>query len=223
MWDGFPVHHEPRPIVLTAMGVTALDRLMADTQWRALFDAPGVPESELPPEIVPAAVDYCRDVQTGAQRPLANIIRTDGPFATDRGVRELPAWMMHPGDRRWPFIAMDPGFERRMTWRPSGVGAFHHEEAVLANDGRTLTYRFVGTPRQYAGYPDAEVFETDMAVLVAPMEVAHDGDCIRLDYAEVREVVVRLAAPLGKRVLIHTGHGPGAPAFGSPITVLTPA
>ena len=62
-----------------------------------------------------------------------------------------------------------------------------------------------------------------MAVLVAPMEVAHDGDCIRLDYAEVREVVVRLAAPLGKRVLIHTGHGPGAPAFGSPITVLTPA
>ncbi|MEE3918663.1 hypothetical protein V2I01_09670 [Micromonospora sp. BRA006-A] len=45
MWEAFPVHREPRPIVLTAMGVTALDRLMVDTQWRSLFDAPGVPES----------------------------------------------------------------------------------------------------------------------------------------------------------------------------------
>ncbi|KAB1107470.1 hypothetical protein F6X54_26500 [Micromonospora aurantiaca] len=223
MWDGFPVHREPRPIVLTAMGVTALDRLMVDTQWRSLFDAPGVPESELPPEIVPAAVDYCRDVQSGAQRPLANIIRANGPFATDRGTRELPAWMMHPDDRRWPFIALDPDFERRMTWRPPGVGAAHHEEAVLAHDGRTLTFRFIGTPAQYADYPDAEVFETDTAVLVEPVEVARDGDGYRLAYAEEREVVVRLAAPLGNRVLIGIGHGPGTTTFGLPITVLTAA
>ncbi|MEU3112942.1 hypothetical protein ABZ652_02550 [Micromonospora chalcea] len=220
-WDGFPVHREPRPIVLTAMGVRALDRLMADSQWRSLFHAPGVPESDLPPEIAPAAVDYCRDVQSGAQRPLANIIRANGPFATDRGTRELPAWMMHPDNRRWPFIALDPDFERRMAWRPPGVQAVHHEESVLANDGRTLTFRFIGTPTQYADY-DAEVYETDTAVLVKPVEVDLDGDGIRLDYAEEREVVVRLAAPLGNRVLIHTGHGPGTPTFGSPITVLTP-
>ncbi len=223
MWDGFPVHREPRPIVLTAMGVTALDRLMVDTQWRASFDAPGVPESDLPPELRPHAVKYCRDVQTGAQRPLANIIRGDGPFATDRGVRELPAWMMYPEDRRWPFIAMDPDFERRMTWRPPGVGAIHHEEAMLANDGRTLTFRFIGTPAQYADYPDALVHETDTAVLVEPVEVTHDGDGIRLDYAEDREVVVRLAAPLGNRVLVGIGHGPGTTTFGSPMTVLTAA
>ncbi|MDW3850391.1 hypothetical protein NMK34_27640 [Micromonospora sp. BRA006-A] len=223
MWEAFPVHREPRPIVLTAMGVTALDRLMVDTQWRSLFDAPGVPESELPPEIAPAAVDYCRDVQSGAQRPLANIIRANGPFATDRGTRELPAWMMHPDDRRWPFIALDPDFERRMTWRPPGVGAAHHEEAVLAHDGRTLTFRFIGTPAQYADYPDAEVFETDTAVLVEPVEVARDGNGYRLDYAEEREVVVRLAAPLGNRVLVGVGHGPGTTTFGLPITVLTEA
>ena len=223
MWEAFPVHREQRPIVLTAMGVRALDRLMVDTQWRSLFDAPGVPESELPPEIAPAAVDYCRDVQSGAQRPLANIIRADGPFATDRGTRELPAWMMHPDDRRWPFIALDPDFERRMTWRPPGVGAAHHEEAVLAHDGRTLTFRFIGTPAQYADYPDAVVFETDTAVLVEPVEVARDGNGIRLAYAEEREVVVRLAAPLGNRVLVGIGHGPGTTTFGLPITVLTAA
>ncbi|MFJ5665782.1 hypothetical protein ACIQAR_08820 [Micromonospora chalcea] len=222
LWDDFPVHREPRPIVLTEMGVAALDRLKADTEWRALFDGPGVSEADLPPEIAPDAIDYCRDVQSGAQRPLARIIRAHGPFATDRGVRELPAWMMYPDDRRWPFIAMDPDVKRRMTWRPSGLAAVHHEEAVLADDGRTLTYRFTGTPRQYADYPHAEVFETDTAVLVTPVEVDLDGDGIRLDYAEEREVVVRLAAPLGNRVLIHTGHGPGTPTFGSPITVLTP-
>lgn len=38
-------------------------------------------------------------------------------------------------------------------------------------------------------------------------------------YAEMREVVVRLAAPLGDRVLIWTGAGPGT--FGTPRTVLT--
>ena len=223
-WEGFPVHREPRPIVLTEMGVMALDRLRADTRWRALFDGPGVPESELPPEIVPAAINYCRDVQTGAPRPLARLIRANGPFATDRGLRELPAWMMYPDDRRWPFIALDPDFKRRMTWWPPGLSAYGHQESVLADDRRTLTYRFTGTPRQYADYPYAEVFETDTAVLVKPVEVPLDGpSSIRLAYAEEREVVVRLAAPLGNRVLICLAHGPGSSTFGSPRTVITSA
>ncbi|MBY8874526.1 hypothetical protein K7640_22110 [Micromonospora sp. PLK6-60] len=223
-WEGFPVHREPRPVVLTAMGVTALERLRADTRWREVFDGPGVPHSALPPELVPAAIKYCSDVQTGAPRPLARLIRANGPFATDRGRRELPAWMMYPDDRRWPFIALDPDFEHRMTWRPPGLSACDHEEAVLAEDGRTLTYRFTGTPTPYADYPYAEVFETDQAVLVEPVEVPRDGpDSARLDYAEEREVVVRLAAPLGDRVLIGQAHDPGSATFGSPITVLTSA
>ena len=115
-WEGFPIHQEPRPIVLTGMGVAALERLAADVQWRTVFDGPAVPESELPPELAPAAIDYCRNVQTGTPRPLARIIRAYGPFGTDRGIRQLPAWMMYPEDRRWPFIALDPEFERRMTW-----------------------------------------------------------------------------------------------------------
>ncbi|MEU9508230.1 hypothetical protein AB0D32_18365 [Micromonospora sp. NPDC048170] len=223
-WEGFPVHRKPRPFVLTEMGVVALDRLKANTRWRALFDGPGVPESELPPEIVPAAIDYCRDLQTGAPRPLARFIRANGPFATDRGLRGLPAWMMYPEDRRWPFIALDPDFKRRMTWWPPGLSAYSDEESVLADDRRTLTYRFTGTPKQYADYPYAEVFETDTAVLVKPVVVPLDEPGgIRLAYAEKREVVVRLAAPLGNRVLIRLAHGPGSSTFGSPVTVITSA
>ncbi|MEV1143331.1 hypothetical protein [Micromonospora sp. NPDC049799] len=178
----------------------------------------------LPPEIVSAAIDYCRNVQTGAPRPLARLIWANGPFATDRGLRELPAWMMYPDNRRWPFIALDPDFERRMTWWPPGLSAYGHQESVLADDGLTLTYRFTGTPGQYADYPYAEAFETDKAVLVQPVEVPLDGPSgIRLAYAEEREVDVRLAAPLGDRVLICVAHGPGSSTFGSPRTVVTSA
>ncbi len=223
-WDAFPVRRQPRPIVLTTMSVIALDRLKADARWRTLFDGPGVAESELPPEILPAAIDYCRDVQTGEPKPLARLVRADGPFATDRGLRELPAWMMYPARRRWPFIALDPDFQRRMTWCPPGLTVTGHPESVLGDDHRTLTYRFTGTPRQYADYPCAEVFETETAVFVKPVEVPLDGpDGVRLAYAEEREVVVRLAAPLGNRALICLGHGPGSATFGSPVAVVTSA
>ncbi len=94
---------------------------------------------------------------------------------------------------------------------------------MLANDGRTLTFRFIGTPAQYADYPDADgVRDGHGGAREAgggrPRRGRH-----RLDYAEEREVVVRLAAPLGNRVLVGIGHGPGTTTFGPPITVLTAA
>jgi len=223
-WDGFPVDRDPRPVVLTGLSVTELDRLRADTRWRALFDGPAVPESELPPQFLQAAIDYCRDVQTRAQRPLARIIRAPGPFGTDRGLHEFPAWMMYPADRRWPFVALDPDFERRNTWRPEGLRAYSASEpySTIAADDRTLTYRFTGTPAAYAAYLSAEVYETKTAVLVEPVETPLDPpDSFRLAYAEDRQVVVRLAAPLGNRVLIWPAHGPGSDTFASPRTVIS--
>jgi hypothetical protein len=221
-WEGFPVDQEPRPIVLTGLGVRTLERLKEDRLWRKVFDGPAVPESELPPELVPAAIDYCRDVQTGEPRPLARIVRADGPFGTDRGIRELPAWMMYPKDRRWPFIAMDPEFRARMTWWPEGMRAYDDEISTIADDGRTLTYRFGGTPEVYAAYPHATVFETETAVLVEPVEVPLDSPGgVRLDYEEQRQVVVHLDAPLGNRVLVWCVHGPGSDTFGAPRTVIS--
>jgi hypothetical protein len=221
-WEGFPVDREPRPVVLTELNSTELDALAADTQWRAIFDGPAVPESELPPELLPAALDYCQDVRTLEPRPLARIIRADGPFATDRGVRPLPAWMMYPDNRRWPFIAMDPEFERRMTWSPDGLRPCADRTSIIADDDRTLTYRFTGTPAGYADFPHANVFETATAVLVEPVGVdLGPPDAVRLTYVEEREVVVRLSAPLGNRVLIWAAHGPGSETFGAARTVVT--
>lgn len=131
--------------------------------------------------------------------------------------------MMYPDDRRWPFIALDPEFERRMTWWPQGLHPYGDEVSTIADDGQTLTYRFMGTPREYAAYPHAEVYETETAVLVEPEEVSLDSPGnIRLPYAEPREVVVHLTAPLGNRVLIWTARGPGSDTFGAPRTVTNP-
>lgn len=207
-------------MVLTDFGAPELDLIAADERWRAVFDGPAVPESELPPELLAAAVDYCHDVRTGEERPLARIVRGDGPFATDRGPRELPAWMMFPGNRRWPFVALDPEFEKRRVWLPVGLRHYHEEASTLAADGVTLTYRFVGTPAEYADHPRADVYETATAVAVEPVEVTHDGpDGIRLAYAETREVVVALSAPLGNRVLVWAPHGADSDTCGAPRVV----
>jgi hypothetical protein len=215
-WDPFPVDRDPRPIVLTELDSDVLYALSQDFQWRSRFDTPGEPESALPWELRGSPIwDY-----RGKGTPP--IIRGPGPFATDRGVRELPAWMMHPPNRL-PIIAMDPEFRRRMTWGPAGLRPRGTEESALAENGRTLTYRFTGTPRGYAGYPRTEVYETDMAVLVDPVDVdlteQHEAF---LPYMEECEVVVHLAAPLGNRVLIWAGDGPGTDSFGSPRMVHTP-
>ena len=215
MWEDFPVHREPRPIVLTSLSAPALDALRSDVRSRLLVDGQTVTESELPAELLSDAIEYCRDIHTGKQQPLARIVRGDGPFGTDRGLMQLPAWMMYPDNRRWPFVALDPEFSRRRTWTPPGLKPSSHAGAVLADDGRTLTFRFLGTPAAYADYPRADVYETETAVCVEPIEVdRYSGRGIRLTYVEDREVVVRLDALFGNRVLIE-GHE------GSPITVAT--
>jgi len=215
-WHDFPVRREPRPIVLTAFDPHELGRFPPEESGCRPLEGTAVPESALPAELLQSAIDYCRDVQTGAQRPLAPIFRRDAPFATDRGRRELPAWLMYP---RW--IELDPQFRREHAWWPDDLRLYRGRTARLASDGRTLTYRFSGTPAAYADYPEAHVFESETAVLVDPVEVDLDGGTgYRLAVMRDREVVVRLDAPLGNRVLIWDAGGPGSDAFGSPVTVL---
>jgi hypothetical protein len=220
-WADFPVDREPRPVVLTEFDMNELDAIAGDQRWRTLSSLPAVPESELPDELRDAAVGYCHDARTGERQPLARLVRGNGPFATDRGPRELPAWMMFPEYQRRPFVALDPEFGRRRTWWPDGLCMFQDRPSTLAADGRTLTYRFVGTPAGYADFPTAEVFETETAVVVRPVMVNRDRpNRIRADYLSTREVVVRLAAPLGNRVLVWKAHGANRDTCGTPRTVL---
>jgi hypothetical protein len=46
------------------------------------------------------------------------------PVGPDRGLRELPAFLIHSDDRRWPFVALDPGFECRPQVEVPNVTAY---------------------------------------------------------------------------------------------------
>jgi hypothetical protein len=223
--DDFPVDRDPRPIVFTAAIPTWHDRAAAELRASRVFEAPAVAQSALTPEQLRAACDCCRDVNTLEPGPLGRIVRARMPFTTDRGERRLPAWIMLPDNRRRPFVALEPDFERAMTWHPAGlrqpIGA---EVSTLAEDGRTLTFRFMAQPPAVADYPDAVVTETETAVHVAPIErwvlpADHEYPSVAVE----REVVVRLGAGLGNRVLINLGHGVGSDTFGSPLTVISAA
>jgi hypothetical protein len=116
---------------------------------------------------------------------------------------------------------MEPEYQQRVTWWPEGLQPCEDRASHLAADGRTLTYRFIGTPASYADFPRAEVYESATAVLIHPVGVSLIGpDDVTAAYVEDREVVVRLAEPLGNRVLIWAAHGPDSDTFGAPRTVL---
>lgn len=221
-WEDFPVGDKPRPIVLTTPSPRWIDSSVAELRRLKAFDVPAVPESELTPEQLDAARRYCQDVVTGEPRPLGRIVRAAMPYATDRGRRQLPARIMLPENRRWPFTALDPDVERLLTWRPPGLGEpVHGLTSSLAEDDRTLTFRFVGHPANVAAYPTAVATETATAVHVEPIEerllpAGHAGRAVMAN----REVVVRLEAPFGDRVLICLGHGIGTSTVASPLAVL---
>lgn len=203
-WTEFPVHREPRPIVLVQLSGELLDSLRRSPRLHRQFHQRAVAEAELPDELRQDALTYCHDVQTGDLRPLAEIHRGEGLFGTDRGPRWLPAWLMYPPDRRWPFMGLDPSFAREHTWRPRGdMLSYYHLASEVTADGLTLTYRFEGQPTFYADYPTAKVYESDTAVVVWPVAVETvDPATPRLGIAHNREVVVTLQRPLGNRVLV---------------------
>ena len=214
MWDDFPVDRDPRPVVLTMPSAQWEDAAAALLRRFRIFDAPAVPERELPPGQLAAARRYCRDVQTGVPGRLGRIVRAAVPFATDRGDRRLPALVMLPDNRRWPFLVLDRDFERNRTWCPPGLpGPTEAPVSRLAGDDRTLTFRFFGQPEQVADFPNAVVTETATAVHVEPVRryLRPDGYDAPMSVEE-REVVVRLAAPMGGRALINE--------YGSPLTVV---
>ena len=220
-WDDFPVDDDPRRVVLTAPTPQWLDFMSARLRRSRTFDAPAVPESELTPEQLARALSYCEDVRSGEARPLGKIVRAAARFTTDRGDQKLPALVMFPADRRWPLAMVDTAFEQHMTWCPPGLQPTSGLVSWLAEDDQTLTFRFQGQLAYVADYPAAVVSETRTAVLIDPIEELLLGpdQCYPASSAD-REVVARLAAPLGNRVLIGKGNGVGTSNFGSPLTVV---
>lgn len=56
----------------------------------------------------------------------------------------------------------------------------------------TLTYHFTGSPAIYTDYPDADLYESDCAVAIAPRGFDRPGSQIRRLYLETRTVTLDL-------------------------------
>ena len=144
-----------------------------------------------------------------------------GAFATDRGVRRLPAWLFGFSGVPDPaaVLAVAPSRIFAPPARPAR-SAWPDMSARLGRDRRTLTIRLFGTAPGTgpctASYSVRQA-ASPAAVAVAVQGHAHGGGavaCSAVGY--LRQVKVVLSAPLGGRVLVDAANGAAIPVFGAP-------
>jgi hypothetical protein len=222
-WQEFPVDRIPRPLVLVGPRCFVEGGFRSGEAKEAfihgMFDA-----RVLVPDPVLALLPPRRD-QTATRRagPAPPVItaatQSETEFWTDRGRRALPAWRLMAHSVDGAIWALDPEVAS-LAWTPrepppTPRPVLHAPRrdpgarAILGPDHRTLTFRFTGALPSYEQYPDAEVIESDQAVAIVPVgkDVGPPGLRILPGYGH--EVVVRLAQPLGARVLVDLHGNPG--------------
>jgi hypothetical protein len=203
MWSQFPVHAAERPVVpigelLREAGYVSSEAKMAFAEKRLRVDAGVAADAvaALVAELGPLAPETDQSLAVRSAVPVRHA------FSTDRGPQELRAWSLEVTDSLGPVVVLDVVERRRLWWPPErrgGAGTAH----CLDADCTRLHYRFFGTPAAYADYDGVDLAASETAVAVLPREhyTVAEG-AVMLAYAQEREVDVRLAEPLGARVLI---------------------
>lgn len=235
-WQSFPVSADPRPVVLTSGMVldpssgfaTDEDKLAyLAGQYELGVALPAAPPTSggYPVISAKAALDRLRGNVSGQQVSsrlrIVDASLTGAKFSTDRGPQQLPAWQFRLAgvadsvrvlavsqSRLWPAKPFEP------TWSEDGTS--------IAADDQTLTHSFIASPAgpspcgaEYAG----KVTESRTAAVISVEVVTPNpaGGSTSADQAcpaigAQRTVTLRLATPLGDRVLLT--------AQGAPIAVV---
>jgi hypothetical protein len=218
LWASFPVDGGRRPIVLNGPVVRVPG--FVSSEAKIAFHRGAIDVADHVP--APAVRSLRRAAPQrrpggGSALRLSDAKPTESEFDTDRGRARLPGWQCDLSDTLGPVVVLDAAVVDE-AWTPTEMPEDYHfmsgGEAVQ-EDPVTFTYRFTGSPRAYTDYPDVTILETPTAVAVAPRAVERPGTRNRLLYAEQREVRVRLATPLGDRVMVTV--------IGLPVTVAYPA
>src|SRR5207244_1397636 len=145
-WQDFPVHADPRPLVLT--GPTILFRGGFPTSEAKDAFLHGAIDGE--PSVPHAVVEIFRRGGTpysGARLVAIAATLDEATFDTDRGPRQLPAWRVEVDGVSKPFLVLDPGVLDQAwpsKWDPEH-GGFSQSRAWLHRDGQLLTYQFIGS------------------------------------------------------------------------------
>jgi hypothetical protein len=137
----------------------------------------------------------------------------EADLVTDRGTARVTAWLFAGtgivGDIGYPALVPSAIWHGGITQGGSGSGSA--SGGRVSADGRTLVFGFVGAEASGPCGADyvASAAESDTAVAVAVKAIPHqsgDGICDAVGYP--RTVTVRLAQPLGGRVLLDAGGRP---------------
>jgi hypothetical protein len=219
-WAAFPVDANPRPLVLLGDPVR-VEKGFADGDAKMAFEAGLVdPDGKVPPEAAQAFAALTLEKPLPAPQPpklkVLSATHATASFGTDRGPKELPAWIFMLSDALGPIAVLD----LKPEWRSFTSGPPQRVSA----DGLTLTLTLPKAAEPCPGEPrityQAQFLESKTAVAVglkqetgtkAPGE---RGNCAHDLVMRFAEYPVKLSQPLGNRVLVD--------AQGNAMPVLTP-
>ncbi|HEX6685704.1 MAG TPA: hypothetical protein VF062_23210 [Candidatus Limnocylindrales bacterium] len=209
-WASFPVGADPRPLVLLGEPVNAGEGAATPV------DGPVDPDGKVPPE---AAEAFAKLTKAATGTPKFKVMAAEkgsAEFATDRGPRDLPAWIFRLTGVQQPVavLAVKPDY---VTVKPDYENAQAKYGAKLAADGVTLTVRMPAAPVACGGEPTItyhpEWLESATAVAVGLKKrtgkvlQGNVGTCRRMP-PSTAEYTVKLGKPLGNRVLVAANTDP---------------
>ncbi len=221
-WEAFPVDVRPRPLVLTAPP-TRFERGFRSGDAKLAF-MHGDIEAAVP--LPDGLLEALRDGESGLRAapgkrrwksPLLITQARPGraEFATDRGMRDFPAWRLSGPEIGGALWVLDPAVASRRWTPPEPAppkpfdGLPHRSaSAAVESDGLTLHFTFTGAPPEYTEYPAAETVETSQALVVVPAGRGVGPPGWRPAIGCARTVMVRLASPLGGRVVVDLDASP---------------
>lgn len=208
-WVSFPIGADPRPLVVLGEEVQApkFVEVEDDTAfYLGRVDANG----KVPPE---AAQAFAKMSKPDAGKPTIKVLsarKDTAKFDTDRGPRELPAWIFELAGAYGPVVVLDI--------KPGYLAEHSKTRASVSADGRTLTVNMAKAgepcPGQQATIYQPRRLESPTAVAVGlHVSGGPEGGCPRRAIYLSEDYTIRLSGPLGNRVLVDPK--------GNPITVLT--
>jgi hypothetical protein len=237
IWSAFPVKASPRPLILLGGQVNAPSGGFPDDTSKIAFldgaiNAPGTfptgPATAGGFPLISAKDAFGFFRSTAGQGPTATVdldvtsVRLGtAVFETDRGYRQLPAWLFALGGVENPAAVL--AVARAAIFSAPNLpanGASAGLGARLSSDDRTLTVTFGGAP---SGTGPCELeyslamtsSKTAVALELNARQADKDSSAVCALPGTASHIVLVLSAPLGNRVVIDAANGAAVSVTGA--------